>query len=395
METAAPQDPPVEPKPTSDEQMNDSTSAAIASATPQPGMLDTADDEGAINEAGGGSTTANNTNSFTSPPNNQNNDGLGSGIRPIFMGNLSHSALSSDVEHMFRNPVSRGSSYGTNGEEKEEGMASEIAPFDLDRVDMKRGYCFVFMQEPKTIEEKNRLEAYVGEINGMNINNVSNALRAEFARGDGRVKRKEDERRKKISPSETLFVVNFHEETTKREDLQMLFEPYGRLVRIEMKRNYAFVQFETVEEASRAKDATNGGKLDQSEITVEFVARRMGEGGGRERGRRDDYRGGRGGGYRGDRYDERRDRGGRRDDRGGYRGDRDRDYRRRSRSRSRSPGYRRRSPPRYSRRSRSRSPGYRGSGRDYDDRRTSDRGGSRDYDRGYERSERGYGDGGR
>jgi arginine/serine-rich splicing factor 4/5/6 len=142
------------------------------------------------------------------------------------------------------------------------------------------------MQEPKTIEEKNRLEAYVGEINGMNINNVSNALRAEFARGDGRVKRKEDERRKKISPSETLFVVNFHEETTKREDLQMLFEPYGRLVRIEMKRNYAFVQFETVEEASRAKDATNGGKLDQSEITVEFVARRMGEGGGRERGRK-------------------------------------------------------------------------------------------------------------
>jgi hypothetical protein len=119
-----------------------------------------------------------------------------------------------------------------------------------------------------------------------NINQVSSALRAEFARGDGRVKRKEDERRKKISPSETLFVVNFHEETTKREDLQMLFEPYGELVRIEMKRNYAFVQFRTVEEASRAKDATNGGKLDQSEITVEFVARRMGEGGGRDRGRK-------------------------------------------------------------------------------------------------------------
>jgi len=134
METAAPQDPPVEPKPTSDEQMNDSSTSAIASATPQPGMLDTADDEGAINEAGGGSTAANNTNSFTSPPNNQTNDGLGSGIRPIFLGNLSHSALSSDVEHMFRNPVSRGSTYGTNGEEKEEGMASEIAPFDLDRV---------------------------------------------------------------------------------------------------------------------------------------------------------------------------------------------------------------------------------------------------------------------
>ena len=121
-------------------------------------------------------------------------------------------------------------------------------------------------------------------------------MRAEFARGDGRVKKKEDERRKKIVPNETLFVVNFHEETTKREDLQMLFEPYGELVRIDMKRNYAFVQFKTVEEAIRAKEATNGGKLDQSEITVEFVARRMGEGGGR----RD--RGDRGGGGR--RYDD-------------------------------------------------------------------------------------------
>lgn len=129
-----------------------------------------------------------------------------------------------------------------------------------------------------------------------NLPNVSVALRSEFARGDGRVKKKEDERRKKITPNETLFVVNFHEETTKREDLQMLFEPYGELVRIDMKRNYAFVQFKTVEEAIRAKESTNGGKLDQSEITVEFVARRMGEGGRRD--------GGRTGGGGGRRYDD-------------------------------------------------------------------------------------------
>merc|ERR1719437_84627 len=128
---------------------------------------------------------------------------------------------------------------------------------------MKRGYCFVFLKEPASLEEKARIENYIQEINGMNINQVSNALRAEFARGDGRVKRKEDERRKKIVPNETLFVVNFHEVTTKREDLQMLFEPYGEIVRIEMKRNYPFVQFRTVDEAIRAKDATNGGKLDQ------------------------------------------------------------------------------------------------------------------------------------
>ena len=110
---AAPQDPPVDDtkQPSTDEQMNDSTAPAAS----------TGEDEGAINES-----SSNNNN------NNNNDDGLGSGIRPIFLGNLSHGALSSDVENLFRNPVSRESQYSS--EEKEEGMASEIAPFDLERV---------------------------------------------------------------------------------------------------------------------------------------------------------------------------------------------------------------------------------------------------------------------
>jgi len=98
---------------------------------------------------------------------------------------------------------------------------------------------------------------------------VSPAIRAEFARGDGRIKRKEDDRRKNIQPNETLFVVNFSEETTKREDLEMLFSKFGELVRIDMKKNYAFVQFTNVDDATRARNATNGGKLDQNVITVE------------------------------------------------------------------------------------------------------------------------------
>ena len=204
------------------------------------------------------------------------------------------------------------------------------------------------------------------------VPNVSSSLRAEFARGDGRVKRKEDDRRRNIHPSETLFVVNFHEETTKREDLRMLFEPYGELVRIEMKRNYAFVQFRSVEEATRAKDEVNGGKLDQSVLTVEFVAQQRGND---RRGRRP---------Y--DRYERSYDR---QYDRQYDRGDRSRDRRgppgdfRRDRYDRYDDG-RRRSPPRYRRsRSRSRSPPRHRSrsprGRDYYD----NRGGGRDYnDRG-------------
>lgn len=160
---------------------------------------------------------------------------------------------------------------------------------------------------------------------------VSRALRVEFARGDGRIKRKEDERRKTIAPRDTLFVVNFQEDTTRREDLEMLFRPYGDLVRIEMKKNYAFVQFKTIEQATKAKDATNGGKLDQSVITVEYVARepRFGE----PARRRPRYH---------DRYDRRRES----PPRSYYRRDSPPRYYR-GRSRSRSPGrYRSRSPPR-------------------------------------------------
>jgi RNA recognition motif-containing protein len=197
-----------------------------------------------------------------------------------------------------------------------------------------------------------------------NVPNLSTGLRVEFARGDGRVKRKEDDRRRNIHPSETLFVVNFHEETTKREDLQMLFEPFGELVRIDMKRNYAFVQFRTIPEATKAKETTNGGKLDQSVLTVEYVARRRGNDDGQRRRRDDrgpprggDRRGGRDGGrdnFRGgppsDRYErgdgDRPDRD--RHDRGGG-GDRnERDMRPRGRDRSPPPAGGRgrdRSPP--------------------------------------------------
>lgn len=134
--------------------------------------------------------------------------------------------------------------------------------------------------------------------------NVSREVRAEFARGDGRVKRKEDERRKNIEPNETLFVVNFHEETTRKEDLEMLFQPYGEIVRIEMKRNFAFVQFKNIAQATKAKEATNGGKLDQSVLTVEYVAQRHRRGTDGPSRRDDAPRGGSRGGGR--YYDDRR-----------------------------------------------------------------------------------------
>lgn len=100
------------------------------------------------------------------------------------------------------------------------------------------------------------------------------------------LKAKEDLRRKNARPTSTLFVVNFDARRTEERDLEYHFEPYGRLTRVHIRRNYAFVQYETVEEANEAKKKTDGSELMGRTLTVEFVAnegRRRRSPGGRER----------------------------------------------------------------------------------------------------------------
>lgn len=75
--------------------------------------------------------------------------------------------------------------------------------------------------------------------------------------GDGEVKRREDKRREQIKPTTTLFVVNFNVEDTRERDLERHFEKFGRLVRVQIKRTYAFVQFEKVEQAEAAMKDTH------------------------------------------------------------------------------------------------------------------------------------------
>lgn len=118
-------------------------------------------------------------------------------------------------------------------------------------------------------------------------------LRVEWAKADGSIKAREDMRRKSARPSDTLFVVNFDVHRTREQDIEYHFEPYGRLLRVQIKRNYAFVQFETVEQAAEALKRTHGSEMMGRTLTVEFVAnedpyvtgRRSPARGGRERSR--------------------------------------------------------------------------------------------------------------
>ena len=58
-------------------------------------------------------------------------------------------------------------------------------------------------------------------------------------------------------PTKTLFVINFDPIRTRERDIKRHFEPYGNVLHVQIRSNFAFVQFETHEDATKALDATN------------------------------------------------------------------------------------------------------------------------------------------
>lgn len=58
-------------------------------------------------------------------------------------------------------------------------------------------------------------------------------------------------------PTRTLFVINFDPLRTKARDIERHFEPYGRMLNVRIRRNFAFVQFETQDDATRALECTH------------------------------------------------------------------------------------------------------------------------------------------
>jgi arginine/serine-rich splicing factor 4/5/6 len=60
-----------------------------------------------------------------------------------------------------------------------------------------------------------------------------------------------------MTPSKTLFVINFDPIHTRTRDLERHFDPYGKILSTRIRRNFAFVQYELQEDATKALEATN------------------------------------------------------------------------------------------------------------------------------------------
>ncbi|RDX90631.1 Serine/arginine-rich splicing factor RS40, partial [Mucuna pruriens] len=248
-------------------------------------------------------------------------------MRPIFCGNFEYDARQSELERLFRR-------YGK-----------------VDRVDMKSGFAFIYMEDDRDAE------AAIRALDRVEFGRKGRRLRVEWTKHERGVRKPAGSRRSSANgrPSKTLFVINFDTYHTRTRDLERHFEPYGKIVSVRIRRNFAFVQYESEDDASRALEATNMSKLLDRVISVEFAVKDDDD-------RRNGYSPERGRDRQRDRSRDgrrspspyRRERGSPDYGRGSSPYQRKRgspDYGRRDRSRSRSPQQRDRASPAYGRRS--------------------------------------------
>ncbi|KAL9412197.1 hypothetical protein AB3S75_045759 [Citrus x aurantiifolia] len=169
-------------------------------------------------------------------------------MRPIFCGNFEYDARQSDLERLFRR-------YGK-----------------VDRVDMKSGFAFIYMDDERDAEDAIR------GLDRTEFGRKGRRLRVEWTKHERGIRRPgggSSSRRPSTNtrPSKTLFVINFDPYHTRTRDLERHFEPYGKIISVRIRRNFAFVQYEVQEDATRALDATNMSKLTDRVISVEYAVR--------------------------------------------------------------------------------------------------------------------------
>ncbi|KAF3632934.1 Serine/arginine-rich splicing factor RS41 [Capsicum annuum] len=164
-------------------------------------------------------------------------------MRPIFCGNVEYNARQSELERLFRR-------YGR-----------------VDRVDMKSGFAFVYMEDERDAEDAIR------GLDRIEFGRKGRRLRIEWSKEERSSRRPETARKSSSSvrPSKTLFVINFDPYSTRSRDIERHFDPYGKILNIRIRRNFAFVQYETQEDATRALDATHMSKMLDQVITVEYA----------------------------------------------------------------------------------------------------------------------------
>ncbi|KAK9279182.1 hypothetical protein L1049_012860 [Liquidambar formosana] len=164
-------------------------------------------------------------------------------MRPIFCGNFEYETRQSDLERLF-------SKYGR-----------------VERVDMKSGFAFVYFDNERDAEDAIR------GLDNTPFGYDRRRISVEWARGERGRHREGSRSMANQKPTKTLFVINFDPIRTRVRDIERHFEPYGKVLHVRIRRNFAFVQFETLEDATKALESTHMSKILDRVVSVEYALR--------------------------------------------------------------------------------------------------------------------------
>ncbi|XVF33125.1 hypothetical protein REPUB_Repub17cG0141200 [Reevesia pubescens] len=164
-------------------------------------------------------------------------------MRPVFVGNFGYETRQSELERLF-------SKYGR-----------------IERVDMKSGFAFVYFEDERDAEDAIRA------LDNMPFGYDRRSLSVEWAKGEHGRHRDGSRSTTNQKPTKTLFVINFDPIRTRERDIQRHFEPYGKVLHVRIRRNFAFVQFATQEDATKVLEATQRSKLLDRVVSVEYALR--------------------------------------------------------------------------------------------------------------------------
>ncbi|KAL1565906.1 serine/arginine-rich splicing factor RS31-like [Salvia divinorum] len=164
-------------------------------------------------------------------------------MRAVYCSKFGYDTRESDLESLF-------SQYGK-----------------VERIEMKTGYAFVYF------EDDNDAENAIRGLNGRKRSEPG------FHRCKLVVQWATNDRGSHGSSgcypirNRTLFVTNFDPVLTQYHDIKSHFEPYGKVLSVRIYWDYAFVHFDTQENATKALECTHLSKLFGIPICVEYATR--------------------------------------------------------------------------------------------------------------------------
>ncbi|CAJ2630088.1 serine/arginine-rich splicing factor RS40 isoform X2 [Trifolium pratense] len=126
------------------------------------------------------------------------------------------------------------------------------------------------------MEDERDADAAIRALDRIEFGRKGRRLRVEWTKGERGIRRPAERPKRSsanVRPSKTLFVINFDTYQTRTRDLERHFEPYGKIVSVRIRRNFAFVQYDSEDDASKALEATNNSKLLDRVISVEFSSK--------------------------------------------------------------------------------------------------------------------------